>query len=106
MLVLWEDIKKSGYHSLVKFYLMSCYLYYEKDVNVLLDNEFDEMCKILLNNFDKIKHMHKHLLDKESLKASTGYTIKYPLIIQHLANKWYDEYIAYKVKKENETKSI
>lgn len=68
MLVLWEDIKKQGYHSLVKFYLMSCYLYYEKDVNVLLDYEFDEMCKILLKNFDKIKHMHKHLLDKESLK--------------------------------------
>ncbi len=93
--IFWNDIKDLPVDSLVKYYLMSSYLYYELDVNVLNDSEFDELCKKLLKNFNDIKHMHKHLLDKESLKASTGYTIKYPTIVKHLAIKWYNNYVEY-----------
>lgn len=93
--IFWNDIKSQTPSRLVKFYLMSSYLYYEEDVNVLNDSEFDELCKILLKNYDKIIHMHKSLLDKESLKASTGYTIKYPTIIKHLAIRWYNSYVEY-----------
>lgn len=39
--------------------------------------------------------MHKSLIDKESLKASTGYTIKYPTIVKHCAINWYNRYIDY-----------
>lgn len=93
--ISWEHLKKLESSKLVKYYLMSSYLYYEEDVNVLNDSEFDEMCKILLKDFDNITHMHKSLLDKESLKASTGYTLKYPTIIKHLAVKWYNTYVDY-----------
>lgn len=93
--IFWNDVKVLPVNSLVKYYLMSSYLYYELDVNVFNDTEFDELCKILLKDFNDIKHMHKHLLDKDSLKASTGYTLKYPTIVKHLAVKWYNNYVEY-----------
>lgn len=92
---LWNDVKKLNINHLVKYYLFSSYLYYMEDVNVFTDNEFDELCKILLKDYDKITHMHKSLIDKESLKASTGYTIKYPTIVKHCAINWYIRYIDY-----------
>lgn len=95
MKILWEDIKKDNSTQLVKYFLMSCYLYYIQDVNVLTDSEFDEMCKIILKDYDKIIHMHKSLISKEDLKASTGFQIKYPTIIKHLSIKWYNEYVEY-----------
>lgn len=93
--IFWSDVKKLPSSSLVKYYLMSSYLYYILDVNVFNDNEFDELCKILLKDYDNIKHMHKSLLDKDSLKASTGYTLKYPTVVKHLAIKWYNKYVDY-----------
>lgn len=101
--IFWVDIKDLEPNKLVKFYLMSSYLYYEQDVNVLNDSEFDTLCKILLKNFDNIQHMHKNLLDKESLKASTGYTLKYPTIIKHLSINWYNNYVDYinNIKRKN-----
>lgn len=93
--IFWNDVKVLSVNSLVKYYLMSSYLYYELDVNVFNDTEFDELCKILLKDFNNIKHMHKHLLDKDSLKASTGYTLKYPTIVKHLAINWYNNYVEY-----------
>ena len=85
-----KDIEVS---KLVKYYLCSCYLYYEKDLNIFTDSEFDYICKRLYKDFSKINHMHKKLIDKDSLKASTGYQIKYPLIIETVANRWYEKYI-------------
>lgn len=77
----------------VSHYLMSCYLYYELDVNVYSDYEFDAICKLLYKEYDNITHPHKHLIDKESLLASTGYTIKYTQMIKDAAIKWYEEHL-------------
>ena len=62
---------------LVPYYLMFSYLYYEKNITLIDDTEFDQMCKTLLDKYDELKHMHKHLVKKESLTAGTGYDIKY-----------------------------
>ncbi len=62
---------------LVPYYLMFSYLYYEKNISLIDDTEFDSLCKTLLEKFDSLKHFHKHLVKKDSLTAGTGYDIKY-----------------------------
>ena len=70
---------------------MSSYLYYEQDKNVLEDTQFDYLCKKLYDNWDSVEHMHKHLIDKDNLKAGSGYGIKYTNLIVSGANSWYEQ---------------
>ena len=72
---------------LIPYYLMFSYLYYEKNITLIDDTEFDQMCKTLLDKYDELKHMHKHLVKKESLTAGTGYDIKYTEMIKDSAMK-------------------
>ena len=72
---------------LIPYYLMFSYLYYEKDINLITDNEFDTLCKTLLDKLDGLTHMHKHLDKKESLTAGTGYDIVYTEMIKNSAMK-------------------
>ena len=72
---------------LIPYYLMFSYLYYEKDINLITDNEFDTLCKTLLDKLDGLTHMHKHLVKKESLTAGTGYDIVYTEMIKNSAMK-------------------
>ena len=51
------------------------------------DTEFDQMCKTLLEKYDEVEHMHKHLVKKENLTAGTGYDIKYTNLIKDSAMK-------------------
>ena len=77
---------------LIPYYLMFSYLYYEKNISLIDDAEFDGMCKTLLDKLDTLTHMHKHLIKKESLTAGTGYDIKYTNLIkdsaERLRNTW------------------
>ena len=57
---------------------MYSYLYYEEDSPIISDGEYDSICKRLHNEWDNVEHFHKHLIDKETLLAGTGYTLKYP----------------------------
>ena len=72
---------------LVPYYLMFSYLYYEKDVSLIEDTEFDKLCQTLLEKYDNVEHMHKHLVSKESLTAGTGYDIVYTNMIKDSAMK-------------------
>ena len=72
---------------LIPYYLMLSYLYYEKNISLIEDTEFDTMCKTLLEKLDGLTHMHKHLVKKESLTAGTGYDIKYTNMIKDSAMK-------------------
>jgi len=76
---------------LVPFYLMSSYLYYKEDRQVLTDEDFDQLAKRLLDNWDSVEHMHKHLISKEDLQAGTGYAIKYSQRIINAAKNWIGE---------------
>ena len=64
---------------------MFSYLYYEKNISLIEDTEFDQMCKTLLEKLDGLTHMHKHLVKKENLTAGTGYDIKYTNMIKDSA---------------------
>ena len=72
---------------LVPYYLMFSYLYYEKDVSLIEDTEFDKLCQTLLEKYDNVEHMHKHLVSKEALTAGTGYDIVYTNMIKDSAMK-------------------
>ena len=85
------ELDNISINRLVPIYLMSSYLYYELDKNVLKDEEFDYICKKLYDNFDDVTHMHKHLLDKDNLKAGSGYGITYTNMIIGGANSWYKQ---------------
>ena len=85
---IWEQNE----NMLIPYYLMFSYLYYEKNISLIDNAEFDGMCKTLLDKLDTLTHMHKHLIKKESLTAGTGYDIKYTNLIKdsamRLRNTW------------------
>ena len=85
------ELSNISINRLVPIYLMSSYLYYEQDKNVLDDTQFDYLCKKLYDNWDSVEHMHKHLIDKNNLKAGSGYGIKYTNLIVNSANSWYEQ---------------
>ena len=61
-------------------YLMCSYAYYKLDKNLITDQQFDQLGKDILANYDNIEHMHKHLVTKEMLDAGT-YLGEYPNIV-------------------------
>ena len=63
---------------LVPYYLMFSYAYYKENESLIEDTEYDQICQDLITNWNDITHWHKRLLNLDSLKAGTGYDIKYP----------------------------
>ncbi len=85
------ELHNVSLNRLVPIYLMSSYLYYECDKNVLDDTQFDYLCKKLYDNWDSVEHIHKHLIDKDNLKAGSGYGIAYTNMIMSSAISWYEQ---------------
>ena len=62
---------------------MAAYLYYHKDICIMEDETYDELVHTLVDKWDSVNHVHKHLLDKERLAASTSlFDLEFPGIIQ------------------------
>ena len=76
-------IYKTNPNMLVPYYLMHSYLYYVMNEPIISDIEYDELCKELKDKWDSIEHYHKHLIDKQSLGAGTGYQLEYNKRIEH-----------------------
>ena len=66
-------------HPIAK-YLMCSYAYYKQDDPLISDEEFDELAKYLLANWDNIEHQHKWYVRKGDLKAGT-FLGRYPTMI-------------------------
>lgn len=62
-------------------YLMCAYAYYVEDDPLIPDSEFDQLGKDILQNYDNIEHMHKHLVTKKDLEAGT-YLGEYPALVK------------------------
>lgn len=84
-----EDVNKT-----VPVMLMASYLYYCRDLDPpLSDQDFDQICKLALDNWKKVKHPHKRLIKRSNLEAGSLYNLverKYPLIVRGAALLWYD----------------
>lgn len=78
-------------NQLIPYYLMSCYLYYKKNEQVLTDKEFDDLCRELYEKWEQLDHPHKKLINKELLLANTGYSIIFPNIVKQSAFDWLEE---------------
>ena len=61
----------------VPLYLMMSYAYYKEDKPIASDGTFDEVSKLMLKNWKKIKH-HKELINLDNLY----YLGKYPTIVK------------------------
>lgn len=75
----------SNRNLLVPFYLSLSWLYYEKDEIIVCDDTYGIICDRLYAEWDQIEHWHKHLVEREALKAGTGYHLKYPDRVAHAA---------------------
>jgi len=64
----------------ISWYLIASYAYYEMDCPVLTDALFDRVAGFILNNYDRLTHQHKALLDLETLKCTT-FLGTYPTIV-------------------------
>lgn len=65
----------------VSWYLMLSYLYYQCDITILPDEDYNTLCVKLMDELPSNTHRHKHLVDEDSLRAGTGYSItEYPSI--------------------------
>ena len=83
---------KENVNMTVPLYLMMSYAYYKQDDPIAEDATFDEVAKILLKNYDKIKHHHKEFIRKDSLKAGT-YLGVYPTIVKDTVEMVRKKYI-------------
>lgn len=85
-----EHNYKSGYHSrrcysivaansnmAVPWYLMASYAYYHLDENIIDDALYDQLCLLLLEEWDTIVHVHKIYIDPEALTAGSGYNVNF-----------------------------
>lgn len=78
-------------YALVPAYLLHSLLYYHFDITVISDDEFDQICREIIDNWDECqKHAHAHLLDKEALVAGSGFQLHindFPSRVTHMAYK-------------------
>lgn len=84
---MWSIIKDKP-NAMVPWYLLTSWLYYERDISLLPDDDYDKLCKKLLTEWSSIEHPHKQFVDYEGLSAGTGFAIShYPEITQHGASR-------------------
>lgn len=92
-MTVYPNINELSPTQLVAYFMTSSYLYYKKDKAVLTDEDFDLLCKRLLENWNKAKHPHKRRIKKNDLEAGTGYAIKnYPTRVIGAAEYWYAQW--------------
>ncbi len=69
-------------NTIVSWFLSASFLYYCRDISLLTDAYYDELCRDLAARWDGIEHQHKHLVDRAALDAGTGFYLtedRYPL---------------------------
>ena len=82
----------------VPWHLLASFAYYEDDDTIIEDTTFDEMSKYMLENWQKIKHMHKKHITKKDLDAGTflgKYPSRIPRALKQLRKAEYDRFPVY-----------
>lgn len=81
---------------------MACYAYEELAESIMTDFEFDMLGRYIYDNYDKLEHRHKYLIDRENCHSTSALTIPYddlPTIIKEATY-----YVIEEQEKENESK--
>lgn len=90
-------------------YAAHSYLYYVKDEPILADEDFDQLCRFILKNFDWIKPFDLNdYLDEAALEAGTGYQIaeKVTGMTRDHAEGLLEEHLAKSKKKKKKNRNI
>lgn len=76
-------------HTMENMYLIHSYIYYCLDTKTITDSLYDDICRCLYDNFDKIQTQWPELFEKDALSAGTGYhlTWKFPEEIKKQAER-------------------
>lgn len=84
------DVAQLPINLLVPHYLLASFCYYRMDQSPMTDDAFDYLCQRALANYDSIKHIHKPLMDRESLEAGTCMLAydEYPSRVQNGAEQY------------------
>ena len=77
-----EEIRNMHPNALVSWFMIGSYAYYELNVNVMSDYDFDYLVLRLREEWDAIDHPHKKLITPTNLEAGSGYDIRFPLIVK------------------------
>jgi hypothetical protein len=76
---------KKNKNTCISWWLSASYAYYIRYESLLSDEAYDKMAKYILDNYNSLEHVHKHLITKGMLSAGTAYNLKeadYPLIVK------------------------
>jgi hypothetical protein len=76
---------------MVPWYLMASYAYYVEDNPILSDAFFDNMSKVMLDDWMNIHHFHKDYLSIDTLTAGT-FIGDYPSRVQGGLESLRDKY--------------
>ena len=70
---------------LISSYLIHSYAYYKAEQPIISDQEYDYITEQIKDRWDEVEacdHIHKHLINFDSIKSSTGYDLVYPTIVK------------------------
>lgn len=80
-----ETVERMKDGQLVQHFLMASFAYYHRNESPMTDHAFDMLCQRLLDRYDHVVHPHKYLIDKDMLRAGSGYNLRwedYPTIVK------------------------
>lgn len=81
------DIQNESLDKLVSVYMVASFCYHKLNETIISDDDYDQVCRRLLHNYDNITHQHKKYLDKGALRAGSGFHItNYPIIVRTVGN--------------------
>lgn len=86
-----SDVCDTSTNMYIPWYIMAAYAYYVEDSPILSDRTFDNMSKKILENWNKIEHIHKKYLNRDMLEAGT-YMGEYPSRIKGALQSVRDTY--------------
>lgn len=58
-------------NTVIPWWLMASYLYYIHDDSLLSDGLYDNLARLMLKNWPKLEHKHKHLITVDDLEAGS-----------------------------------
>ena len=73
----------SNPNSLLSWFLMASYAYYELGDSIMPDEEFDKLARSLQEQWNEVDHPHKYLVTETHLSGTTGYDIEFPTVVKY-----------------------
>lgn len=70
-----RKIIHSDPNMMIPWFLMASYLYYQKEISIISDELFDELCSHMVEKWDTLDHPNKVYITLDDLRAGSGFAI-------------------------------